>query len=340
MITHWNVLRESGNWVTRDDVLVSWVPPWHDLGLVRFVIGPVYTGAPCHIVQPAVSTIPQWLATITRVRGSITGAPDFAYRLASRMVDPAEVDLSSLRWSINGGEPVRISTIEQFERRFGVSGAIAPGYGLAEATLTVTTHKPGDPHVVDALGNVSCGTPLPGIEVHANGNASTPGEILVRGETVFAGYFDADDETRRCLKDGWLRTGDVGYRDEQGRLYVLGRRRAMIKRGGVVVPPRELEEAAEAVDGVRLVAAVGVPADSAEVTETITVVAEIGRSDSRPAESIAGDVSRAIAATCGFAPGKVVVVPPRAIPRTANGKVRHDHLRTLLLDGLIVSATG
>ncbi|MGZ5492704.1 MAG: AMP-binding protein, partial [Thermoanaerobaculia bacterium] len=95
-----------------DDVLVGWVPPWHDLGLLRFLLGPVHLGVPCYLIEPAVRTIPQWLATISRVRGTITGAPDFAWRLAARLVDPHGVDLSSLRLATNGGEPVRLSTIE------------------------------------------------------------------------------------------------------------------------------------------------------------------------------------------------------------------------------------
>jgi acyl-CoA synthetase (AMP-forming)/AMP-acid ligase II len=342
MIRHRNVLaflrasRDQGH-VTRDDVLVSWVPPWHDLGLVRFVIGSVYHGAPCHIVQPAVSTIPEWLATVSRTRGTVTGAPDFCYYLATRMVDPASVDLSSLRFATNGGEPVRRSTIEQFERRFGLSGAVLPGYGLAEATLGVTTHLPGSPLVVDARGNVSCGAPLPGLEVRVEGDASALGEIRVRGDFVFAGYFDSIDETQESMRDGWLHTGDIGYLDREGRLYVLGRQRAMIKRGGVVVAPRELEEAAQQVDGVRLAAAVSVPADSA-VTEMITVVVEADRSDARHADALRSAVSRAIVARLGFAAGQVVVVPPRTVPRTANGKVRHDRVRTLVLDGFTDSA--
>jgi acyl-CoA synthetase (AMP-forming)/AMP-acid ligase II len=339
MVRHRNVLAylradRQVKHATRDDVFVTWVPPWHDLGLVRFLIGAVDTGAPCHIVQPAVRTIPDWLATIGRTRATTTGAPDFCWRLATRMVDPASVDLSSLRFAINGGEPVRRSTVEQFERRFDLSGALLPGYGLAEATLGVTTQSPGERLVVDAHGNVSSGRVRPGLELRVDGDATSPGEILVRGEAVFAGYFDAIDETRTCLRDGWLHTGDSGYLDANGRLFVLGRRRAMIKRGGAVVAPRELEEAAQDVDGVRLAAAVGLEAATA-VTETVTVVIEAEGSPARPCEAVAAAVSQAIVATSGFAPGRVLVVPRRTIPRTENGKVRHARLRELLLAGAI-----
>jgi acyl-CoA synthetase (AMP-forming)/AMP-acid ligase II len=342
MLRHRSVLSylqtdRGGGHATGDDVLVAWVPPWHDLGLVRFMIGAVYYGAACHIVQPAIRTIPLWLETISRTRGTVTGGPDFCFRLASRMVDPRSVDLSSLRFATNGGEPVRASTVEEFERRFGLEGVVVPGYGLAEGTLGVTSHTPGDPLVIDRRGNVSCGPPRPGVEVRAGGDVSNPGEILFRGDSVFAGYLDAPEETRQALRDGWMHTGDTGYLDDEGRLYVLGRRRTMIKRGGAVVAPRELEEAAQEVDGVRLAAAVGIR-DAEAVSDAITVVVEAERPDAPSEDALAADVSQAIVDSASFAPARVLVVPPRTIPMTENGKVRHDRLRALLLEGVIPAA--
>jgi acyl-CoA synthetase (AMP-forming)/AMP-acid ligase II len=339
MIRHRNVLAcmwangEDGH-IVRDDVLVNWVPPWHDLGLVRFVIACVYFGSPCHIVQPAVRTIPAWLEAVRRVGGTVTAAPDFAYRLATRMVDPASVDLSTLRYLNNGGEPPRSSTIKPFEERFGVPGRVLPGYGLAEGTLGITVTKLGETMVVDEHGNVSNGRPFPGIEVRIDSDGSEPGEILVRGDVVFAGYFDAPEESRRALRDGWLHTGDIGYLDEEGRLFVLGRSRAMIKRGGGVIASRELEEAAQEVDDVRVAAAVSLPA-GAELNEPIVVAVETSRQSTRPSGTVAAEVSRSIVDTVGFAPTKVLVVPPATIPRTHNGKLRHTRLRELLLDGVI-----
>lgn len=340
MILHRNVLASlrsatrSKGCVTADDVLVSWVPPWHDLGLVRFVIGAVYYGAECHIVEPAVRTIPDWLRTISRKGGTISAAPDFCYRLAARTVDPASIDLSSLRCTNNGGEPVRRSSVEQFEARFDAPGTVVPAYGLAEATLGVTSHPWGEDLVVDERGNVSCGAALPGVELRAGTHAGAPAEILVRGELVFAGYADAPAETRKALRDGWLHTGDSGYLDAGGRLFVLGRRSGMIKRAGATIAPRELEEAAQQADGVRVAAAVGVAAAPSE-DETITVVVEADVSTARDGDMTAAAVTRAIAGSSGFAPGHVIVVPPRTIPRTANGKIRHDRLRVALLDGSI-----
>jgi acyl-CoA synthetase (AMP-forming)/AMP-acid ligase II len=310
------------------DVLVGWVPPWHDLGLLRFVLGPVYFGVPCHVVAPAVRTIPQWLSTIAEVRGTITGAPDFAYRLATRLVDPRGLDLSSLRFATNGGEPVRASTIAAFEARFSLHDVVRAGYGLAEATLGVSCVRAGEAMRIDARGNVSCGRPMAGVDVRIDA-LSGAGEILVQSPAVFAGYFEDEEATRTVLQGGWLRTGDVGALDDDGQLFVLGRKRAMLKRGGIPLAPRELEEIAQTVPGVRIAAAVGLPAAVDGLTEEIVVVVEVdagvpGR------ERLAALVSSAVERALGFAPERVVTLEPRSIPLTANGKVRHDVLRDQL----------
>jgi fatty-acyl-CoA synthase len=327
MIRHRNilaVLRHSHGayHVTSDDILVSWVPPWHDLGLVRFMIGSVFNGAACHIVTPAIQSIPRWLETVTKTRATITGVPDFAYRLASRLVDPSSVDLSSVRWMTNGGEPVRLSTIEAFEQRFGCHGVICPGYGLAEATLGVTFTRPGRTPRVDERGNVSCGKPLPGVAVRI----ADDGEILVRGDGVFAGYFDAEEATAETLRDGWLHTGDIGHFTD-GELYVLGRKRAMLKRGGAVLAPRELEEAAQNIEGVRIAAAVGVT--RSDETEEIVIAIEVD--PHADVDAVTAAVAQEVQRTIGFAPERVVVMAPRSIPRTYNGKIRHAALREQLL---------
>ena len=324
-------LRVSRDWLGLGprDVLAGWVPPWHDLGLVRFILGPVYFGAPCHLVPPAIRTLPLWLRTAAEVRATVLGAPDFAWRLAARLVDPDGLDLSSVRYATNGGEPVRQSTIESFERRFGVPGVIRPGYGLAEATLGVTGLLPGEPLRVDSRGNVSCGRPLLDTEVRIDGDSE--GEILVRGPAVFAGYFEAEEATREILRDGWLHTGDMGRLDADGHLYILGRKRALLKRGGAPLAPRELEEAAEGVPGVKVAAAVGLPPVPGASTEEIVLAVEADPS-AEPSQ-LAWAVSAAVEKALGFAPDGVLVLASRAIPRTPNGKVRHAALRDAILEG-------
>lgn len=314
--------------MTYDDILVAWVPPWHDLGLVRFAIGAVCINGTCHIVPPAIQTIPLWLETIARTRATITGAPDFAWRLAARLGDPS-LDLSSLRYAINGGEPVRSSTVRSFENRYGLENVVMPGYGLAEATLTVSFSPIGEPVATDARGNVSCGPPTPGVEVRID----ETGEILVGGPGVFAGYLDAPEATAEMLRDGWLHTGDEGYLDDGGRLYVLGRRRAMIKRGGAVLSPRELEEAAQNAASVRIAAAFG--SSSPQGTEEIVVVLESDASDSA---AVVESVSREVMREIGFAPDRILLVASRSIPRTWNGKIRHAALRDEFTSGRLEAA--
>jgi acyl-CoA synthetase (AMP-forming)/AMP-acid ligase II len=333
MIRHRNTITSIRGAITAlgfgpDDVLAAWVPPWHDLGLIRFVVGTVYFSAVCHIVSPAIQTIPEWFSMMASVRATITGAPDFAYRLATRIV-PRGLDLSSLQDLTNGGEPVRLSTIQAFEERFGLAGKMRPGYGLAEATLGVTCTVEGEPLRVDERGNVSCGRVLPEVELRI----ADDGEILVRGPLVFAGYFEAEELNREILRDGWLHTGDVGHLDGDGHLFVLGRKRALLKRGGAALAPRELEEAAQQVPGVRLAAAVGLPPKSESSTEEIVVAIETDP-DVAPGEVVRA-VSDAVLRALGFAPEQVVILAPRTLPRTWNGKIRHAALRDALADGTL-----
>jgi fatty-acyl-CoA synthase len=319
------------------DILVGWVPPWHDLGLLRFVLGPVYFGTPCHLVPPAIRTLGQWLSKASEVRATILGAPDFAYRLAARLVDSHGLDLSSLRFATNGGEPVRQSTIAAFEERFCVPGVIRPGYGLAEATLGVTGLRPGERLRFDRRGNVSCGRPLPGVEIRIAGAAVVQaggiGEILVRGPACFAGYFEAPEASRQALHGGWLHTGDVGVLDTDGHLYVLARRRALLKRGGASLAPRELEEPVERLPGVRIAAAVGLRPTGEWASEEIVLAVEPDPAYKTPLSELAAAAGAAVEAAAGFAPQAVVVLAPRSIPRTANGKIRYQDLRCGLASG-------
>ena len=339
----WLIASRSRLAIRPDDVFATWVPLHHDMGLVRFVFGALFWGCASHLVAPSIANLRRWLETITRVRATVTASPDFGYRIAARTVDPRGLDLTSLRFATNGGEPVRLSTIEDFEHRFGLVGVIRPAYGLAEATLGVTSVAPDEPLRVDAAGTVSCGRPLAGVELRiANDHGrnlppGATGEILVRGQTLFRGYFDDESATRETLRGGWLHTGDVGAVDEEGHLFVKGRARALIKRAGATLAPREIEEAVDRINGVRLSAAVGVPRDSVCGTEEIVVVVEI-QPAAAPSETaraaLAVRIEQAAVRAVGTSPGRVLLVVPRTIPRTPSGKTRYDELR-----GLVASAT-
>lgn len=322
-----------------DDVLATWVPLHHDLGLVRYVFGALLAGCPSHLSRPSMAKLRPWLANVAQARATITGGPDSAYRLAARVVSPVGLDLRSLRFAGNGGEAVRLSTIELFERRFGLPGVIRPAYGLAEATLTVTSTAPGEALRVDDSGTVSCGRPLDGIELRIadrEGRAlphGSVGELLTRGTAVFDGYFDDAEATAQALRDGWLHTGDIGSIDAQGYLFLKGRSRALIKRGGVTIAPREVEDAVDRVANVYRSAALGVTSASASETEDIVVVAEIQHGTEKAPhrfEAILAAIDSAVRRSVGVPPGRIVLVVSGTIPRTAAGKVRYDELRDLV----------
>jgi acyl-CoA synthetase (AMP-forming)/AMP-acid ligase II len=161
------------------------------------------------------------------------------------------------------------------------------------------------------------------------------GEIVVRGEAVFSGYFNDPVTTAQVLRDGWLYTGDVGSLDADGHLYVLGRKRALIKRAGALIAPREIEEAADRVDGVRFSAAVGIASEALGGTEHVVLVAEVRSEAATPVEraALAAAIANEVTRATGTSPGDVVLVAPRSIPRTQNGKIRYDELRELITSG-------
>jgi acyl-CoA synthetase (AMP-forming)/AMP-acid ligase II len=317
-----------------DDVFVGWIPLYHDLGLVRFVFEAIYFGVGTYLVEPSLATIPTWMETIARVGGTITAAPDFAYRLCTRLIDKDRLDLRSLRIATSGGEAVRLTTIRAFEEHFRRPGVVRPGYGLAVATLAICTLAEGDPLRVDSSGAVSCGRLFDEADVRIVDDDGRPcgvgerGRIQVRGPLVFAGYLHDPAATAEVLRDGWLDSGDDGAFDAEGYLYVRGRRRAMIKRGGASIAPREIEEIADDIPGVRRSAAIGIEPDAIALTEEVVVVVEVARqATDAERQTIRERVAERVRAALGFAPYDVVLVPPNAIPRTASGKIQYGELR-------------
>jgi acyl-CoA synthetase (AMP-forming)/AMP-acid ligase II len=241
--------------------------------------------------------------------------------------------LSCLRVATNGGEPVRASSIRAFEARFSCPGAVRPGYGLAEATLGVCSTRRGEPVRIDSQGNVGCGRPALGMElrVMVGGEpvgAGVIGALQIRGRAVFAGYWSEGGLDRQTFRDGWHDTGDTGYVDADGTLFVLGRTRAIIKRAGALIAPREIEEAADRVGhalGVRLSAAVGVVLDGDE-TEALLLVCEV-RPEAASLPALEATLAQAVREAVGMPPNQIRLVPPGSIPLTANGKIRYAELK-------------
>jgi len=276
-----------------------------------------------------------WLEAIVQRRATVTASPDFGYRNCLRHIPSSEpFDLSSLRVAFTGAEPIRISTVREFEARFGLRDVVCPCYGLAEATLAVTMMPPGSPLRLDESGrHISVGRPLPGTEVRIAG-ASAPGdagEILIRSPGVMQGYSRKPEETKEVLRDGWLHSGDLGFLDAEGYLYVTGRRKNVIIVGGRNLMPRDFEEVVDQFPEVRYSAAVG--EDSERLgTERLVVVAEVR--DEAMRESEASRLVRAIVARIhehrGLRPGRVLLVRKGAIPKTTSGKIQHARLAEIV----------
>ncbi|HEX8067843.1 MAG TPA: AMP-binding protein [Thermoleophilaceae bacterium] len=350
-----------------EDVRVSWLPLYHDFGLL-FLLAGVFTGAP-FVIQPTEQYLRRpgsWLDACDRLYASATAGPNSAYGLAARelTLKPRELDLSRLRVVLNGSEPIDVATMEAFAAAaapYGLSPtAQSAAYGLAEATLAVTwtptddavtavtvsregLGEPGakvrlvEPDEEGARRMIGCGLPIPETEIRIvgpGGEAMPPlhvGEIAVRGPSVMAGYVNDDEATAEALRDGWLHTGDLGFLAESGELVPCGRIKDMIIAGGRNLYPEEYEFVVERVDGVRKgnVVAVSLPE-----LERMAIIAET-KHPAEEAEALARRVFDAVGAELDPPPSEVVMVPPGTIPKTSSGKRRRGLCRDRYLAGAL-----
>ncbi len=347
-LSHRNLLDNAaqmiaGMEITPDEIFVSWLPVYHDMGLILKTIVPFYLGAQIHLLATSLRTVEPWLEAIQAHRATFTAAPDFAYRLLLRHIaHPADYDLSSLRVALNAAEPVRAQTIEEFEAAFGLKNVMVAGYGLAEATVGVSMGKPGSQVRFDSRGLVSAGRPFPGVELMIQGGEegqlAAPGEvgeILVRSVANSRGYFNNPAGTEALHWDEHtIRSGDLGYLDEEGYLFIAGRLKNIIIHAGRSVYPQEIEELYTDIKLVRFAAAVGI--DRGDVAgEQVYIFAEV-RGDAQTPElvwqqTVIKMVSRFFH-RFGFRPARVLLLTPGSIPTTHNSKLQHSRLRQLYLD--------
>ncbi len=348
MLTHENVvstihfMAEAAG-ITVDDRVVSWLPLYHDMGLIGCAFTPPLLGTPIWLLPPDLRNPRQWLALVTEIRATFTVSPDFGYRNCVRNVrDTTGLDLGSLKAALSGAEPVRLSTIEAFESHFGLKRIISPCYGLAEATLAVAIWPRGVPLRLDASGRfLSVGQPCRGVSVRIladEGTAERPagveGEICVKSPGVMKGYYNNPAATATVLMPGgWLRTGDLGFLDAEGFLYVTGRLKDLIILGGQNVVPADIEEVVDRVDGVRYSAAVGIDSERTG-TQRLHVVAEVRSEDASPDDyhDLVREITSRVHRASGHRPARVILVRSSTIPKTSSGKIQHSRLVQMIQD--------
>lgn len=301
------------------DVGVSWLPLFHDMGLVGALLTPLLFGFPLHLMTPGEFLLhpARWLRRLAEAGGTVSTAPDFAYDLVLRRVKE-DFDLSRWRVALDGAEPVHRATLDRFEARFGVR--IRPVYGLAENTLGACFGTPGEADLSWLGRSVpSCGGPLDGMTVGIRAGdvwagEGEEGEVVIRGPALMSGYFEDEASTSAALRDGWLHTGDLGVLRD-GRLHVTGREKDLVIQHGRKFHPYDVERvaaiAAEAPPN-------GVAAFSVAGPETEQLVVVV---ESRQ-EEIERRVRGLLLEELGVRADRVVRVSPGELPRTTSGKVR------------------
>ncbi|MEA3276933.1 MAG: AMP-binding protein [Pseudomonadota bacterium] len=364
ILTHANLLaniRAMGEAVQADstDVFVSWLPLYHDRGLIGAWLSSLYYGIPLVLLSPlAFLTRPaRWLWAIHRHRGTLTAAPNFAYELCLAKVterDLEGLDLGSLRLAFNGAEPVSPNAVRRFNERFAPYGfrpqAMTPVYGLAEVAVGLAFPPLGRGVRIDriqrepfaALGKaipaeassehvlefVACGQPLPGYQIRIVDTAGRElpereeGRLKLQGPSATSGYLRNPEATRGLFDGHWLDSGDLAYMAE-GDVYLTGRVKDIIIRGGRNIYPSELEEAVGDIPGIRkgCVAVFGSP-DPVGGTERLIAVAETRETAPAAREALALRIQEVVTDRLGLPPDDVVLTPPHTVLKTSSGKIR------------------
>jgi fatty-acyl-CoA synthase len=349
------------------DVIVCWLPLFHDMGMTGFLAVPMYFGAELVKITPMdfMRDTLLWAKLIDKYKGTMTAAPNFAYNLFAkrlrRQATHGQFDLSSLRWALSGAEQVEPADMEDLldaGRPFGLrQQAILPAYGMAETTVAVSFTECGTGMVVDEVdadllavlhravpasrGNtrrlVSLGRPLQGLKVRIvdeDGSllpARGVGVIQVRGESVTQGYTTWAGFVSARDEQGWYDTGDLGYLTENGSVVVCGRVKDVIIMAGRNIYPTDIERAAARVPGVRPGSAVAVRLDAGRSRETFAVAVE-SKDYQNPAEvrRIERRVAHEVVAEVDVRPRNVVVLEPGTIPKTPSGKLQRAHALALV----------
>lgn len=352
------------------DVFVSWLPLYHDMGLIGAWLGCLHFGAPLYVMSPLSFLVrPEtWLRAIHKHRATLSAAPNFAFELCLDKIDPAGLeglDLGSLRMVANGAEPVGVGTIRRFTEKFSKFGfrpeAMAPVYGLAENSVGVAFPPPGRPPLIDRIDRdalqqrgvaeparaddprplemVSCGQALPRHDIRVVDDAGHElaerheGRLEFRGPSATSGYFRNEAKTRELVRDGWLDSGDRAY-VAGGEVFITGRIKDIIIRAGRHLYPQEIEAAIAEIKGIRkgCVAVFG-SVDPRSGTERVVVLAETYETDAAARTALTKKAQEVVSAVSGTPADEIVLAPPRTTPKTSSGKIRRSAAKELYEQG-------
>jgi fatty-acyl-CoA synthase len=357
----------SGLEVGPEDRSVSWLPLYHDMGLVGFVVSPL-------VVQCSVDLLPSqefarrplvWLELMSRNRSTISYSPSFGYEICVRRAERASdlsLDLSSWRAAGIGGDMIRPEVLARFSETFARHGfrrtAFVASYGLAENTLAVSFAPLGRGIETDQVdrrrlaedkvaqpardGSDSrafavCGKPLPDHALEVRGADGRPlpdrrvGRIFIKGPSMMAGYFNQPEATRQVItEDGWLDTGDMGYMIA-GSVVVTGRSKDLIIVNGRNIWPQDIEWAVEQLSGLRSGDVAAFSVDDA-AGESVVVLVQCRTADPAEIEALIADVKGVVNRTAAI-DCIVVPVPPRSLPLTSSGKLSRSKAKQSYIAG-------
>ncbi len=375
MLSHANLLaniRADGEAINADssDVFVSWLPLYHDMGLIGAWLGSLYFAAHLVIMSPLrFLTRPlRWLRAIDRHRATLSAAPNFAYELCLQKIadeDLEGLDLSSWRVAFNGAETVNPDSVVGFCERFAACGfrseTMFPVYGLAECTVGVSFPPPGRGPRIDVIARepflqdgtaepatdtddktlrfVACGFPLPRHQVRIVDEADRElperqrGRLQFRGPSTTRGYFDNPEATRSLFRGDWLESGDLAY-IAGGDIYITGRIKDLIIRAGRNIFPDEIEGEVGELDGIRNGrVAVFASADARTASERLVVLAETRERDAATRQELIRQINEVTTDLTGGPPDEVVLAPPDTVLKTSSGKIRRSACRDLFESG-------
>jgi fatty-acyl-CoA synthase len=354
-----------------DDVLCSWLPLYHDMGLIGLLTLGMTTGTDLALAAPQdfLAAPARWMEWMSEHRATATAGPNFSYALAARALRrfaPGTLDLSRWRIALNGAEAVDPKAVKDFVAAgapHGLNpGAVFPAFGMAESTLAVTFPEPGrglrtdpidrrvleteahaapaEPDAENTRHLVMLGRPVPGLEIRivdpvsgeARGEREV-GELEIRGSSLTTGYYRRPDATEAAFHDGWLRSGDLGYLVD-GELVICGRIKDLIIVGGRNVYPEDVERAAASVEGVRAGNVIAFAVDGRRGKEALVVVAESKDPD---LEGVRAAVAGRIREVVGLPPEEVVLVEPGTLPKTSSGKLQRSLCRSRYLSAALSS---